>query len=367
MRSILWIMCLHVVSAFSPACLDGKISLLTVRSSSTVQQPIMARLSLSAETKSSTGTATERNEIEIAESGIPYDPRLHYMGISQELDELPTGQCSQKQVKTQDDEETELRPIQIEKLSQRPAIFHIKGILTPDECQQIRDAADQSERMEQAQTLMGVDETDQQVRRRSQVVWLPNTSIIPGSIESSSGGNNINLESLARSIHSIFLPHEPQPLQIMNNNNSTAGVEDLQVVNYDTQGEYSLHHDGSFRVLTVIYYLNGVSDTWFPLADHGRRMSSREEALEVIAAMQQQKRETTNSNADIDYSAGVRVSSDDTIQQPGDAIAFYNYFQDGTFEWNAMHAGLPAVESKWIATHWYHHVSPPKDTTGQSV
>jgi hypothetical protein len=29
--------------------------------------------------------------------------------------------------------------------------------------------------------------------------------------------------------------------------------------------------------------------------------------------------------------------------QPGDAIAFYSYYQDGSFEWNAVHAGLPTV------------------------
>jgi hypothetical protein len=43
-------------------------------------------------------------------------------------------------------------------------------------------------------------------------------------------------------------------------------VEDLQVLQYGIGGEFVLHHDGEPRVLTVIYYLNGVGGTWFPLA-----------------------------------------------------------------------------------------------------
>ena len=43
---------------------------------------------------------------------------------------------------------------------------------------------------------------------------------------------------------------------------------------------------------------------------------------------------------------------------PGDAIAFYNYLDDesGQFDWNALHCGLPTAQDdgvKWIANHWY--------------
>ena len=46
----------------------------------------------------------------------------------------------------------------------------------------------------------------------------------------------------------------------------SAGVEDLQVLRYSTGGEFVLHHDGSPRILTMIYYISGVGGTWFPLA-----------------------------------------------------------------------------------------------------
>lgn len=48
--------------------------------------------------------------------------------------------------------------------------------------------------------------------------------------------------------------------------NPSASVEDLQVLRYGVGGEFVLHHDGDPRILTVVYYLNGVGGTWFPLA-----------------------------------------------------------------------------------------------------
>ena len=42
----------------------------------------------------------------------------------------------------------------------------------------------------------------------------------------------------------------------------------------------------------------------------------------------------------------------------GDAIAFYNYKNDGSgqLDWRALHTGLPTSEEdgvKWIANHWF--------------
>jgi hypothetical protein len=48
---------------------------------------------------------------------------------------------------------------------------------------------------------------------------------------------------------------------------SGGAVEDLQVLDYAPGGEYVFHHDGAPRVLTILYYLNGIGETWFPLAD----------------------------------------------------------------------------------------------------
>lgn len=54
------------------------------------------------------------------------------------------------------------------------------------------------------------------------------------------------------------------------------------------------------------------------------------------------------------------ISSNPNIAhvRKGDAIAFYNYKNDGSgqLDWRALHTGLPTSEEdgvKWIANHWF--------------
>jgi hypothetical protein len=39
----------------------------------------------------------------------------------------------------------------------------------------------------------------------------------------------------------------------------------------------------------------------------------------------------------------------------GDALAFYNYIDDGSehLNWRSLHTGLPATSTKYIANHWF--------------
>jgi 2OG-Fe(II) oxygenase superfamily len=247
------------------------------------------------------------------EAVVPYDDQLLYMGISEELDKLKKGDSLTKVIAPSLFGDHNPRSIQIQKLSQRPPLFLLKGILTLEECQKLQDLALQSGPLLNATTRM----EEKEYRQASQFAWISNT--------------HHGLTQWAQQVHAILLPHEPCYHPILS-------VEELQVVHYDPQGLYNLHHDGALRILTVLYYLNAVSDTWFPLADYKKgRFLARDPALKAASSQE-----------------GVRVSQ----VSPGDAIAFYNYFQDGSFEWNALHAGLPAASDKWIATHWYHHVSP---------
>jgi 2OG-Fe(II) oxygenase superfamily len=281
-------------------------------------------------------------------AAVPYDEQLLYMGISQEWDELkkgdslikeflPCGLVDDTSNLDDDDDNDTTRSITIQKLSQRPPLFLLKGILTPEECQKLQDLALSSGPMQEATTRSMTEDNNnkeeevdnEKYRQASQFAWIPN--------------DRTGLTRLAHQVHAIFLPHEPCYHPIVS-------VEEMQVVHYDPQGRYDFHHDGAMRILTVLYYLNAVSDTWFPLADwtHGRFMT-RDHAIEAAAALL-----SNNNNNNQQQKVGVCVSQ----IQPGDAIAFYNYFQNGTLEWNAWHAGLPASSDKWIATHWYHHVSP---------
>ena len=144
--------------------------------------------------------------------------------------------------------------------------------------------------------------------------------------------------------------------------------EPFQLVRYDRGGAFALHHDENHRVITIIYYLNGVAGTWFPLAGmNGPKgdaiPQTKEEALEYI--------DTNNLQPGED---GILVvggrdalrypdNSPSVVKvKPGDAVVFYsfdttNFDEDGdseaTIDWRAIHAGLPASEDKVIATHWY--------------
>jgi hypothetical protein len=143
--------------------------------------------------------------------------------------------------------------------------------------------------------------------------------------------------------------------------------EQLQFVRYNEEGEFLLHHDEHDRVLTVIYYLNGVAGTWFPLAGNWDGPPTtiprnKEEALKLIETRGLIPGEDgvlfaggrdSNQYGDCQAGAVVHVS-------PGDAVAFYNYdtgrpaTESARIDWRAIHAGMPASEEKYIATHWFH-------------
>lgn len=150
----------------------------------------------------------------------------------------------------------------------------------------------------------------------------------------------------------------------------TSGVEDLQVLKYSTGGEFIHHHDGEPRILTVVYYLNGIAGTWFPLARFDRntiqdserqnlkRPRNKSHALKVVNNLHPGSdglllSHTVNSDSQMQAESPYLVEVN-----PGDAVVFYNYLDDGSgqIDWNALHCGLPTQKgdgAKWIANHWY--------------
>ena len=64
-------------------------------------------------------------------------------------------------------------------------------------------------------------------------------------------------------------------------------------------------------------------------------------------------------NSDHDHSNNNDNNNPHVIHiNKGDAIAFYNYKNDGSgqLDWKALHTGLPTTEEdgvKWIANHWF--------------
>lgn len=269
----------------------------------------------------------------------------------------------------------------ITRISSRPHAFLLRNYLTETERHTILWEASSSPDRQPAETAKSAAG-----RSNCSVCWLPNHP---------TGGNRVPM-SIARRTSKLLL-HPAVP-----NSGNGAGVESLQVLRYGEGGQYVLHHDaGDYqnRVLTVIYYLNGVGGTFLPLAKldqedeclpqkhHHASIGipapprTKEEALEMAEGLKPGMHGVCVGNSN----EGVHGERDDSNKhfvsiRPGDAFAFYNFQDSGgqggsrtmgadsiekatypeqrpPLEWHALHAGLPTDGSspeKWIATNWFH-------------
>jgi hypothetical protein len=169
-------------------------------------------------------------------------------------------------------------------------------------------------------------------------------------------------------------------------------AERLQIVRYEPDGKFDLHHDGYNRTVTVLTYVNGIAGTWFPYVGapitdmptvqlHGN--------TDTLLQNKQPGRHGLLFVGDEVYLGGNDDDDDDDVEEehglegeskhphvvrihPGDAVAFYNYEpsshhhhddDDGDDDtrrslpiqmaWRSLHCGLPAKSIKWIATNWF--------------
>ena len=208
-------------------------------------------------------------------------------------------------------EEVGAGDVRVRRLSGRPSAFLLRNMLDPSDCERIAEAA-RAAGMERADTVCG----NAWSRRRCDVAWLTPP------------------RELTEAVAGLLLSDEARL-------EPGGGCEDLQVLRYADGGSYSMHHDTAReapRALTVLYYLNGVGNTWLPLADDAPPPRSRVEALG--------RAEERDPERD-----GVRVGA----PGPGDALAFFNFDADtGGLDWSAVHTALPCDGEKWIANHWFH-------------
>ena len=210
--------------------------------------------------------------------------------------------------------------VQILRLASRPECFAINGLLSERECDDIIATAD-AQGMEAARSAGG------DARHNCGVAWLPIDSYDTGA-------------SIAAACEQLLL--RPEAQHPSGDWAQHACFENMQVLRYGDGGEFKLHHDANqqtIRTLTVLLYLNGVGSTWFPLAseawvDHNPTPS------QAFAAAH-----------------GLHPARDGLLVSPskGDAIAFYNFCDDGSGELDrlALHAGLPASAEKSVAALWY--------------
>lgn len=226
---------------------------------------------------------------------------------------------------------------QVKRVSQRLGIYHVSNLLSTEECQALMQP---KREFESAQVTGEFDD----FRTKSSVTWIKS-------------GENELYDELALCLGNIFLSDHVK-------SSPGASVESMQVVHYEKQGgQFKFHHDGLGRVITILYYLNGVAGTWFPLAENNSyEVTNRDEVLDIIQ----------NQNLIPGKDGVLIVGKDDYIRnereydtdhtviiKPGDAVVFYNYLSldDGTkcADLNSIHAGMPTTgQEKWIANHWFH-------------
>ena len=238
------------------------------------------------------------------------------------------------------------------RLSARPTAFLLKNFLSPEECEAIKSEALDSGRVHAAETT---GESD--ARKKCQVCTLPLQTPVVGALTNEAAQLLLGPDALG---------------------SKGAGCEDMHVLKYSPGGEYrgtdatrsidtswdtifrdccqrtprsipkhTVHYDGSPilpRVMTILYYLNGVGATWFPFADATGddadliEKSGRDQILDRTAALDPS-------------SAGVLVEP----SGPGDAVAFFNFDADGVRDPYSLHAGTTVGEGddKWLAAHFF--------------
>ncbi len=141
-----------------------------------------------------------------------------------------------------------------------------------------------------------------------------------------------------------------------------------------------------YQILSSITnQVNGVAGTWFPLMrtsnDHNNDTCSSLDEKEMFDKFRSARKEPRNKEQALKLGDGLEpgkhgllikgmpkkncngedleTNNDHTVLvKRGDAVAFYNYVDDGTAElnWRAIHTGLPTTKNdgiKWIANHWF--------------
>ena len=212
------------------------------------------------------------------------------------------------------------RTFVLHRLSDRPHAFLLKGFLSAEECDALIESAKRSG-FEAAETTGKTN-----ARRHCEVALLtPSQERVLASIQSDAARVLLSSEALRT---------------------EGGGVEALNVLHYQPGGEYTLHYDAmnNPRILTILYYLNGKGETWFPLADSPQRVA----------------RAFADPNGVVSHASTLDPATDGLRVKPtgaGDALAFFNFDETGEPDQWALHAGLEVVptEEKWLGTHFFNH------------
>ena len=218
----------------------------------------------------------------------------------------------------------------VKRLALRPACFYLRGVLSEAECDHLIAAGDRQE-TQQAMSAGGT------MRSGCSVAWL-DIQHDPVAL------------ALAAVVSGLLLTPEVRDQEGWGKG---GGFENLQVLRYAMGGEFKLHHDANEdtpRTLSLLLYLNGRGETWFPLATTDPSLAASPR-LPTLANPRERW-------AAFQACEGLLPGQDGLLVSPskGDAVAFYNFVDDGSgaLDRFAFHAGMPAKEEKSVAALWYH-------------
>ena len=226
------------------------------------------------------------------------------------------------------------KPVEFEvvRLASRPACFHVGGLLSEAECDRL--IADAERKVMQQATTAGGHE-----RSGCGVAWLP--------VDSHEVASAVSV-----ACEQLFL--RPELLEASEYCDG-GRFENLQVLKYTQGGEFKLHYDANeqaHRVITVLLYLNGVGETWFPLALRDPEDAAAVGGANPPRATALKAAEQLNPGREHGWSGDGLV----VAPKKGDAVAFYNLLDNGSggVDRLSLHAGLPAPDEKSVAALWYH-------------
>lgn len=239
-------------------------------------------------------------------------------------------------------------------LSERPLIFEVPMLLSSEECDKV---------VETATPLLEVSH----VMGREQLKSRLDTSPAIADDSSAEQDHVVSSEPF-RSSFNAWLPRDRLLSRLQRRVASLVGLpssymhlksEDLQVVKYDSFGQFQLHQDSSQfhpRMLTALVYLRDApggggevgGETWFPFApgatDRDFVANSTAEALALLQA----KRNAQGPKSGESAIEGLMITP-----RAGRAVIFFNHRQDGSIDHSALHAGRKVLfGTKWIANYW---------------
>lgn len=255
-------------------------------------------------------------------------------------------------------------------LSIRPLVFEIPLLLNEQECNHIKSTA--TPKLEHSHVMgskvnsaVGDTESNAEPYRSSYNAWLPLDPIL------------VSLQERIALVTSL-------PLQYI-----SLKSEELQVVKYETGGQFKMHHDSSAfnpRLLTALIYLqdgtetgeittnsnedgtcpdsitNG-GETLFPFANTNTCDEwsnwTVDDALLYLSQQPtgrnlQKSCTTSSSVCDNDKDKEEKESVGLAVKpSQGKAIIFFNHQADGSVDPLAVHSGSKLVRgTKWIANYW---------------